>query len=276
MNDRDCVALLQWALPRLNHRWEGYRRVRRQVCRRIAERIQILGLADMAAYRKRLEEDPAEWIALRFCLRVTISHFFRNKRVFHALAQTILPALAELGIKSGEETVHTWSAGCASGEEPYSLSILWSFYLQARWPKLRLSILGTDVDAEMLRRARMACYPASSLRDTRRDWVERAFVPNNGRYCLHPELRAPVRFEQQDLCEELADGPFHLILCRNLAFTYFAEPLQQKIAKDLLGRLLPGGCLVLGAHERLPAGSESIAAKDETKDVAAGIYWKCA
>jgi chemotaxis protein methyltransferase CheR len=276
MNDRDCVALLQRALPRLNHRWEGYRRVRRQVCRRIAERMQILGLADMAAYRKRLEEDPEEWTALRFCLRVTISHFFRNKGVFHALAQSILPTLAELVIKSGEKTLSMWSAGCASGEEPYSLGLLWSFDLQARWPELHLSILGTDIDAEMLRRARVACYPASSLREVRHDWIGRAFVPDNSRYCLRPELRAPVRFEQQDLCEELPEDPFHLILCRNLAFTYFAEPLQQKIAKDLLDRLIPGGCLVLGAHERLPAGSEPMAAKDETKGEAAEIYWKCA
>ena len=65
MNDRDRIALLQWALPRLNHRWEGYRRVRRQVCRRVAARMQILGLADMAAYRTRLEENPVEWTALR-------------------------------------------------------------------------------------------------------------------------------------------------------------------------------------------------------------------
>jgi chemotaxis protein methyltransferase CheR len=275
MNDRDCVALLQWILPRLNHRWEGYRRVRRQVCRRIAERMQILSLADMAAYRKRLEEDPAEWTELRSCLRVTISHFFRNKGVFYALAQSILPTLTELVIKSGEKTLHMWSAGCASGEEPYSLSVLWSFDLQARWPELHLSILGTDVDAEMLRRARIACYPASSLREVRHDWIGRAFMPDNGRYCLRPDLRAAVRFERQDLCEELPGGPFHLILCRNLAFTYFAEPLQQKIAADLLARLIPGGCLILGAHERLPAGSESIVAKDETKGQAAGIYLKC-
>ena len=246
--------------------------MRRQICRRIAARMQILGLADMAAYRTRLEEDPAEWTALRFCLRVTVSRFFRDQGMFHALAQSILPALAELALKSGAETLRAWSAGCASGEEPYSLSLLWTFDLQARWPGLRLSILATDIDAGMLRRAQMACYPASSLREAPPDWLGPAFVRDNGRFCLRPELRVPVRFLRQDLCEELPDGSFHLILCRNLAFTYFAEPLQQEIAKGLLGRLIPGGCLILGAHERLPAGSRSIAVKGE----AARIYWKTA
>jgi chemotaxis protein methyltransferase CheR len=101
-------------------------------------------------------------------------------------------------------------------------------------------------------------------------------VRDNSRFCLRPEFREPVRFQQQDLCEELPDRSFHLILCRNLAFTYFTEPLQQKIATHLLDRLIPGGCLILGAHERLPGGTVSIATKDETKGEAAGIYWKCA
>lgn len=152
MSDRDCTALLQWALPHLNHRWEGYRRVRRQVCKRLAARIDALGLADMPAYCRRLEEDPAEWTALCATLRVTVSHFFRNRGMFHALAQSILPALAELALKKDEKTFRVWSAGCASGEEPYSVSLLWSFDLRTRFPALDLSILATDIDADVLRR----------------------------------------------------------------------------------------------------------------------------
>lgn len=75
MHDRDCISLLQWALPRLGHRWRGYRQVRRQVCRRIEARIHSLGLADAAAYRQRLETNNEEWAALRTCLPVTISRF---------------------------------------------------------------------------------------------------------------------------------------------------------------------------------------------------------
>jgi chemotaxis protein methyltransferase CheR len=259
MNDRDCISLLQWALPRLGHRWRGYRLVRRQVCRRLDARMQALGLPDAAAYRQRLETDNAEWTALLACLPITISRFFRDRGVFRTLADTILPALARAAEWRGARTLQAWSAGCASGEEPYSLSLQWSFELQAQHPGLTLSVLPTDADAAVLERARAACYPASSLRELDAAWRERAFVRDNGRYCLRPSLRIAVSFRQQDLCRELPAGPFDLILCRNLAFTYFDEALQSSIAAALVQRLLPGGCLVVGAHERLPEDVADIA-----------------
>lgn len=270
MTDRDCISLLQWALPRVGHRWEGYRRVRRQVCRRIAARIQSLGLADAAAYRQRLETDSAEWSALHACLRVTISRFFRDRGVFEALAQSVLPTLAQALQRRGEHTLRIWSAGCASGEEPYSLSLLWAMQLQARYPGLTLSILATDADATVLQRAAVACYPASSLREIPAVWQNQAFTFEDERYCLRPELRTCVQFQQQDLCTTLPEGPFHLILCRNLAFTYWNASLQRRIATELVQCLAPDGCLVLGTHEHLP---------DDTTGVApwlghAGIYRK--
>lgn len=258
MNDQDCVRLLQWALPRLGHRWEGYRRVRRQVCRRIDARIGSLGLADVAAYRHLLETERSEWAALRACLRVTISRFFRNRGVFQALADSVLPTLAESAAQRDERVLRVWSAGCASGEEPYSLSLLWAFQLQARHPGITVSILATDADTQVLERAEAACYPTSSLRELPPQWRDQAFTRANGRYCLHPELRRGVRFEQQDMSSVLPDGPFQLILCRNLAFTYFDPALQRRIASDLLQRLAPGGFLVLGVHEHLPAGIEGV------------------
>lgn len=259
MNDRDCISLLQWALPRLGHRWEGYRRVRRQVCRRIAARIQSLGLADADAYRHRLETDSAEWTALRACLRVTVSRFFRDRGVFQALADSVLPALAEAAQRKGEQVLRVWSAGCASGEEPYSLSLLWAFELRARYPGLTLSILATDADPTVLQRAATACYPASSLREIPAAWQDEAFTREGERYCLRPPLRTCVQFRQQDLSTELPEGPFHLILCRNLAFTYWNPALQRHFAAALVQRLAPDGCLALGAHEQLPDDTAGVA-----------------
>jgi chemotaxis protein methyltransferase CheR len=256
VTERECIALLQWALPRIEHRWDGYRSVHRQVCRHLAARIHALGLPDAATYRIRLEREPAEWVALRQCLPVTISRFFRDRGVFRALAQAILPALADAAC--GEHAVQAWSAGCAGGEEPYSLSLIWAFELQTRYPDLGLSVLATDVDPAMLRRAEAACYTTSSLKDLPFGWLDRAFVRQEDRYCLLPALRHPVRLLQQDLCAAMPEVPFHLILCRNLAFTYFAQGLQRRIAQGLLDRLVPGGCLVLGANERLPEGFDQV------------------
>ncbi len=258
MNDRECVALLGWALPRLGHRWEGYRRVRRRVCRRIAARLRGLGLADAAAYRRRLEADPGEWAALQACLPVTVTRFCRDREVFRALAAVVLPALAQAALAAGGTALRAWSAGCANGEEPYSLGLLWRFGLQARFPGIRLEILATDIDAQVLQRAGTACYPESSLRELPGEWRQAAFSRQGGRYCLRPGYRAPVRFVRQDLAQEMPQGAFHLILCRNLAFTYFSEPRQRRIASQLAERLAPGGCLVLGSHERLPRGTAGL------------------
>ena len=96
MKDTDCIAFLQWALPRLDLHWPGYRKVRRQVCRRIARRVTDLQLQDLAAYRQRLEADPAEWQALDDCCYITISRFFRDGRVFEALGQGRVLAVVHL------------------------------------------------------------------------------------------------------------------------------------------------------------------------------------
>ncbi len=259
MNDRDCIALLQWALPQLGHRWEGYRRVRRQVCRRIDTRIRDLGLTEVSAYRRRLEGGGDEWAVLRNCLRVTISRFFRDRGVFETLGSSVLPAITQSLADRGERVLHAWSAGCASGEEPYSLSLLWAY--GAPHPAgFALSVLATDTDPAVLARAAAACYPASSLREVPPRWRQDAFTREKGRYCLRPSLRSCVALRQQDLCDELPNGPFQLILCRNLAFTYFGPALQRRIAAAFAERLDAGGCLLLGAHERLPDGVANLVA----------------
>src|SRR5438477_9810042 len=120
----DCVEFLQWALPRLRMRWDGFRKVRRQVCRRIERRSRELGLTDLAAYRDYLERRPDEWARLDALCRVTISRFYRDRETFAALEQEVLPALARGGAE-----IEVWSAGCASGEEPYTLALLWKLEL---------------------------------------------------------------------------------------------------------------------------------------------------
>ena len=124
MNDIDCTAFLQWALPRLELRWPGFRKVRRQVCKRLKQRMRDLGVQDLAGYRARLEDDPSEWRVLDECCHITISRFCRNKGIFDVVRRQVLPAIAAQAKGEGRG-VQIWSAGCASGEEPYTLKILW-------------------------------------------------------------------------------------------------------------------------------------------------------
>jgi chemotaxis protein methyltransferase CheR len=252
MTDRECVELLRWALPRLRLRWEGFRRVRRQVCRRIGRRIRELGLGDAAAYRGRLEVDPAERERLDALCRIPISRCFRDRSVFEALETRVLPVLAERAVAAGRRTLSAWSAGCASGEEPYSLAILWSAALAARFPGLRLRITATDADPRLLERARGACYRASSVREVPPERRAAGFERRGELYCVRPELREAVDLRCQDLRTELPPGRFDLIACRNLAFTYFEPEIQRTVLARIVARLRPGGALAIGLHESLP------------------------
>ncbi len=262
MRDRDCVGFLQWALPRLGLRWPGYRKVRGTVCKRVGRRLRALGLVDLDAYRDVLAADPREWECLETFCRIPISRFWRDRGVFERLGREVLPALAAEAPARGERLVRCWSIGCASGEEAYSLRILWREEVQPAFPGIEISILGTDVESTMIARAEAACYGEGSLKDLPSRWRERAFDRDGGAFHLMPGLKEGVVFRLQDIREEQPDGPFDLILCRNLVFTYFEEGLQAAVLGRLDRRLRAGGYLVIGSHERLPDDAPSYAPLD--------------
>lgn len=247
MADERCIEFLQWAAPRLGLRWAGFRRVRGQVCKRIARRFRELGLADFAAYRGYLERTPGEWRRLDELCHVSISRFFRDREVF-----TRLTLLLDERLGTGPCELRLWSAGCASGEEPYSLSMIAAFALAPKHPGLAWQIVATDADPLLLERARRGCYRPSTLREIPSEWAPLAFDSQGEERCIRPLLRERVELLQQDLRREMPAGPFDAILCRNLAFTYFDEPTQGTALERLVARLAPGGLLVIGAHETLP------------------------
>lgn len=229
--------------------------MRRQVCRRIAARVTELGL-DVASYQRRLEDDPAELQRLDALCYVTISRFYRDSRVFDALRHELLPALAEVATTRGDSELRVWSAGCASGEEPYTVAIAWHLELSERFSPLSLRIIATDRDEAVLARAERGEYETGSLRELPAELRDVAFHPRAGGR-LHV-LRAPMRrgivFQREDVRTFTPDGPLHLVLCRNLAFTYLDEAAQQELLGRVRERLVPGGLLVVGSHESVPDG----------------------
>jgi chemotaxis protein methyltransferase CheR len=251
VSDIDCVTFLQWALPRLDMRWTGFRKVRGQVCKRVKRRIHDLELDGFAAYRARLEVEPQEWRVLDECCHITISRFFRDRGVFEVLRLRVLPDIA---IRAGQEgrEARCWSAGCAAGEEPYTLRIIWDIEVVYAQPGAALSITATDIDQAIVDRAREGCFEATSLRELPPHLVAQAFDRIGDRFCVRPAHRAHVDFLQQDIRLEAPQGLFDLVLCRNLAFTYFAPALQRRVLALLLERILPKGYLVIGTHEQLP------------------------
>jgi chemotaxis protein methyltransferase CheR len=255
MTDDDCVRFLQETLPGLELKWGGYRNVRRTVCKRIARRMRDLGLTTLAEYAHLVAQSAEEQARLDAFCRIAISRFYRDRGVFDALATTLLPDLADRTSAAAEKTLRCWSAGCASGEEVYTLRLVWDLSLQTRHQDMRLAILATDADEVMLARAAAACYPPGSLKDAPADWLARAFMEAGGLLCLRPAFRHDIAFRHQDIRLMQPDGPFHLVLCRNLVFTYFTDALQRRLLAAIADRLADGGLLVLGAHERLSEGT---------------------
>ncbi len=271
MTDQECVEFLQWALPQLRMRWAGFRKVRRQVHKRIHRRMQELGLDRIGDYRRYLVEHPSEWTVLDRLTSISISRFYRDRRVFDRLRDNILPELARNARDLNETGVRCWCIGCASGEEPYTLTILWDQHVRPVFPDICLDILGTDRDPHMLERARHAAYPPSSLKDAPASWRSLAFDELDGQHVLRPRFREAVQFCQQDIRRELPDARFPLALCRNLVFTYFADDLQRKVLRAIAERMLPGGFLVIGKNEMLPEGHERF----EPYDARLGVYQMC-
>lgn len=252
MEDRPCVTFLQWALPRIDLRWPGFRRVRGQVCKRLQRRLRELQLPDLEGYRIYCLQQPEEWEILQALCRISISRFCRDRELFTLLGEALLPELVTQVSTTTDNNLRVWCAGCASGEEPYSLALLWAYQLAAAYPNVNLQILASDIDPQLLQRAVRAQYRASSLKDLPSGWKERSFSRVGDDFHLCQSYRRPVRFLQHDLRGPALKGPFQLILCRNLAFTYFSEPLQAQILEKFQQALVPGGNLVIGSHEALP------------------------
>lgn len=253
MKDDECVRFLQWVLPQLQMRWPGFRKIRSRVCKRIQRHINSLQLDSVTAYQAYLQAHPAEWRKLDELCQVVISRFYRDKMVFAYLAETVLPQLCQQALQQGRRELSVWCAGCASGEEPYSLVLVWHFCLQQKFPQLALNILATDTKIDLLKRAKEACYPFSSVRNLPSSWRETAFSKSGEEYCLLPEYQQGISFQQHDIRQAVPVHGFDLILCRNLAFTYYEPALQLRVAQQLSEALLPAGVLVLGIHEQLPA-----------------------
>jgi chemotaxis protein methyltransferase CheR len=263
MTDADYVQFLKAYLPQLGLRWQGFRKVRRQVIKRLQRRLRELGLQDLSAYTAYIERYPEERIVLDACCRITVSRFYRDAAVFDVLRNPVLPSLAQVVSVEQQRELRCWSAGCASGEEVYTLKMIWERCLSSQFPELRLRIMATDADPHMLARACRGWYTLGSLKTLPCHWRAWGFDCCRGEYVVRQALREGINFVEQDIRSDHPEGPFHLILCRNLVFTYFAEPVQREVLEQIAERLVPGGILVVGKHESLPPSTRQMVAYDE-------------
>lgn len=223
----------------------------RQKClrRRVAVRMRSVGVTDPHDYCAVLDSDPREYDRLLRTLTINVSRFFRNPETWDVIRKAVYPDLFE---RPGARVF--WSAGAAAGEEAYSLAILASEWLAASGLERRarrLRIIGTDIDADAISAARAGRYPAVALAEMteamKRRWFEAGDL-----YTLREPARSLVQFRQLDILQGRPDFDADLIVCRNLLI-YFDRPAQEKVFETFIETLKPGGYMVLGRVETLPA-----------------------
>ncbi len=237
---------LKEATPLFGLQWRPFKR--RGIRRKIERRMAQIGLLGYEEYLLRVKTDPTEKIYLSKILTITISRFFRDKEVFQTIETSLLPAI----LKKGERNLNIWSIGCASGEEPYTLFILWKEKFERFWPHLQISILATDLNEDLLKRAKEGRYRLSSLKEVPQGILSRYFKKDNGLYAIAPAIKQGVKFLKHDLINEDPFYEMDLVLCRNLAFTYFLKKCQEEVLKKIALSLKGGGYLVIGKDESLP------------------------
>jgi chemotaxis methyl-accepting protein methylase len=205
--------------------------------RRIAVRMRARGVHTYDEYGKLLDEDAREYQALLDALTINLTKFFRNPETWDALR----PYLVTLGETHRE--VRVWSAGCASGEEPYTIAVL----LLETLGEGRGSIDATDIDRVSLERTRAARYPESAFTEVPAALKRRYF--HDGEPI--PAVRALVRVRAHDLMRDPPPRPvYDLIVCRNVII-YFERTAQERLFQTFVGALAPGGILLLGKVETL-------------------------
>jgi chemotaxis protein methyltransferase CheR len=218
--------------------------------RRIAVRMRARGVHTYTDYARVLDSDQAEYDKLLDALTINVTKLFRNWETYSAVAEKVVPALWERPIP----TISVWSAGCSSGEEPYSLAALFHQHAeragQAEQLASRVRVLGSDIDARCLAAAQAGAFEEGDFTDTPPELRRRYFAPS-APFTIVPEVKRLVRFERRDLLAESPPaGPHQLIVCRNVLI-YFDRDTQERLFEKFYGALAPDGFLVLGKVETL-------------------------
>jgi len=243
--------------------------------RRLARRMSITGTVDYRGYLEILEEKPQEYGYLLETLTIKVSRFFRNHHVFETLQDDLFPDLFRQKEETRTNVIRIWCAGCAFGEEVYSVAISLAAYLKKNGEKpgnYDITLFGTDIDEETLEKARLGVYGKEAVKEVAREILDAYFFVQRDQYRLIESIKSLVSFTIHDLTSKKYLCPpagivanYDLILCRN-TLIYFSAPLQERVFSNLFRSLNRGGYLILGKSESIPKHLEKFFVLDNRKD----------
>jgi two-component system CheB/CheR fusion protein len=256
-SDADLERLLEYLRDSRGFDFTGYKRA--SLGRRITKRMQAAGVPTFSEYLEYLEVHPEEFVALFNTILINVTSFFRDEEAWASLTGTALPEL--LAQKTPDSPIRVWSAGCATGQEAYTLVIALAELLGADVFRERVKIYATDADEEALARARAGTYDAHELADLPADLRERYFDEIDGRYVFTKDLRHQVIFGRHDLIQDAPISRIDLLVCRNVLM-YFNAETQSSILARFYFALNDGGLLFLGRAETLLSHATNFAPVD--------------
>ena len=234
----------------------------------MAVRMRARGIDQFDDYADLLDRDPSEYDRLIDTLTINVTKFFRNQEVWAVVEDEVVPRLFE----GNPAPRRIWSAGCASGEEIYSVAMLlrgWAERFGRTRELERFHLLGTDIDRRSLAAARRGSFPELSMGETPPELLDRWFSPGPP-YQIDPIIQERVEFTSRDLISGEIEPDQHLIFCRNVII-YFDRGIQEELFDRFYEALVPGGFLVLGKVETLLGRTRSLLRPVSNRQ---RIFWK--
>jgi two-component system, chemotaxis family, CheB/CheR fusion protein len=238
-------SLLHYLKDERGFDFTGYKRS--SLVRRVRRRMESVGLSDFEQYHDHLLLHPGEFTALFNTILINVTSFFRDTEAWDYLARTIVPELLE---RRESQDLRVWSAGCASGEEAYSIAMVLAEALGMDAVRERVKIYATDVDEEALAHARQGTYTAKEIEAIPSPMREKYLEPVGERFAFRKELRRVVIFGRNDLVQDAPISHVDILSCRN-TLMYFNAETQEQILNRLHFALQPDGVVFLGKAEML-------------------------
>jgi two-component system CheB/CheR fusion protein len=255
-------TLLEYLRDRRGFDFTGYKRT--SLARRVKRRMQEMQIESPVDYVDYLEVHPEEFIHLFNTNLINVTDFFRDPPDWEYLRKEILPLIFQG--KNPSDPVRIWSAGCAAGQEAYTLAMLLAEAHRSDLVSGRIKIYATDVDEEALTQARHGDYGAEEMKSVSEDLRERYFERNDQRYVFRRDLRRAVIFGRHDLVQDAPISHIDLLVCRN-TMIYFNRETQQRILNHFRFALNEGGFLFLGKSELLLSRGEAFTPVDQGRRV---------
>ena len=244
--------LLEYLKEARGFDFTGYKRTSLE--RRLRRRMQDIGIDSFSAFRDRLEVDPAEFIHLFDYVLINVTAFFRDPEVWEVVSSHVLPRVLES--KKDDAPIRVWAAGCASGEEAYSIAMLLAEHLGREDFVRRVKIYATDVDQQALATARYGSYSGKAVSPIPADLLNRYFDRLDDRFIFNKDLRRAMIFGRHDLVQDAPISRVDLLTCRN-TLMYFNSETQARVLGHFYYALNPEGYLILGKAEMMTSHSKA-------------------